>query len=290
MGSSQSLPSCDLNAAGLTPSASAYILHIAFALMLISAALRCNAQLGPLTSCAFLVVGLAAIVMQRGILDVRTNAGFNGVLVEAQQCASTGGVAWTDGSTAWLFNIPFALIWLGAAAWGCLGLVAPSAGSYARVALPPALEKFGWRVLCTLPSMGSLYAIVFLLGGGTLIKPLSSRLYWFEPVLAATLTVSGLPWLGVAVAGPDLINATKLPLTRAAALFIGLSASYYCVWRLNGGLVLSAEQWSADAPLRLAFEAANLNGQRHTDWMHALDVGVLRSVAEAVGVVGKIEV
>ena len=86
MGQTQSVePACDLNAFGLTPSATAYVLHIAFGLLLISTALRYKSTLGWLTSAAFFCAGAAAIVLQRGILDVRTNAGFANVLAEAQR-------------------------------------------------------------------------------------------------------------------------------------------------------------------------------------------------------------
>ena len=291
------MPSCELNAAGLTPAATAYVLHVAFGVLLVCTAIRCRAELGLLTSLTFGCIGSAAIVLQRGILDIRSEpgAGFRGVLVEAQQCMSTSGGTgilsrgpeWTDGSSVWLFNVPFALIWAGAASWGCLALVAPSSDGLGTIALPQSLGSPLWRSLCCVPSVGTLYALVFLVGGGSLIKPLSSQLYFYEPLLATILTLSGLPWLAVAIGGPNLIKVktwSKVPLTRVAALLIGVSASYYCVWRLNGGLVLSAEQWAPDAPLRRAFEATN--GQPHSEWQH---VGLLRSAAKAMGAIGLIK-
>ena len=48
--------------------------------------------------------------------------------MKAQRCiGNVGGAEWTDGSEVWLFNVPFALVWAGAAAWGVLGVTAPSA-------------------------------------------------------------------------------------------------------------------------------------------------------------------
>ena len=282
---------CDLNAAGLSAAATAYLLHVAFALLLIGTAFRCQPSLGPLTALIFVGVGTAAIVLQRGILDVRVEpgAGFRGVLGDAQRCMSTGGgmgPEWTDGSSVWLFNVPFALLWAGAAGWGCLALAAPAADGIGTMALPQALARPLWRCLCVLPSVGTLYAAIFLVGGGTLIKPLSSQLYAFEPLLATILTLSGLPWLAVAIGGRRLIKVktwSKVPLSRAAALLMGASAVYYCVWRLNGGLVLSAAQWAPDAPLRRAFEATH--GRPHVEWQH---MAWLRSAAEALGAIGLI--
>jgi len=268
-------PCAELNAAGLTPQATAYVFHIAFSLLLARAAISAYSQLGIFTSLSFLVVAAAVIVLQ---------VGFSDVVREAQACASVGhAVAWTDESSVWLFNAPFALIWAGAASWGILAFTAPSADGPFTLSLPPVLGSSSVaRVLCFLPSLGSIYAAVFLVGGGALIKPLGSKLYWFEPVLAATLTLSGFTWLMVALGGGRLIKIktwSKIPFSRAIALLIGVSAAYYCVWRLNGGLVLSAEQWAVDSPLRQAFEAGN-PAKKHS-WQH---LGFLRDAARSVGV------
>lgn len=264
---------CDLNAAGLTPAATAYLGHIAFSMLLVRSVAIAHRSLGLLTSGAFVAVAIAEIVLQ---------CGFSDVVVRAQECTSAGSeVAWSDGSSVWLFNAPFMAIWAGAATWGMLGLLGPSADGPFTISLPQVLGSTTGRFLCVLPSLGSVYAAIFLVGGGALIKPLSSKLYWFEPLLAATLTLSGFTWLAVAVGGPDLIKVktwSKVPFSRVLALLMGVSAAYYCVWRLNGGLVLSAAQWSPDSELRKAFEAVNT--KRHS-WQH---LGFLRDAAKSLGV------
>ena len=60
----------------------------------------------------------------------------------------------------------------------CAALFVPSLTVYilgvGTIALPQTLGRPIWRLLCVLPSVGTLYAALFLVGGGTLIKPLSS--------------------------------------------------------------------------------------------------------------------
>ena len=277
---------CDLNAMGLTPTATAYLFHIGFSLLLVRAVYHARAQLGLATSLAFL--GVSA-------LEIGGQFGFEDVLPVAQKCTDIfqgkGGVEWRDGSSVWLYNIPFAMIWCGAAAWGILAVSAPSADGPMTILLPQSIMHPVVRLTLCLPALGSVYAALFLAGGGSLIKPLSSQLYFFEPVLAATLTLSGFTWLAVAVGGKDLIKiktwSRSVPFSRLVALFIGASAAYYCVWRLNGGLVLSANQWRPESPLRKAFEEHNGQGETHVEWQH---VEVLRSFAERMGVIGLIKI
>jgi len=263
---------CSVNAAGLTWEATAYVFHISIALLLLRAIYTSYKSLGKLASAVFLAVAAAEIVFQ---------AGFTDVVRQAQACA--GDDVWRDGSSVWLFNVPFAFIWLGAAAWGILAFTAP--GSLTSLSLP---QKIGQspvlRALCFLPGLGSVYAVTFLVGGGTLMKPRDSHLYWFEPFLATVLTLSGFTWLAIATQGAKLIKQktwSKIPFSRVLAAIIALSAAYYCVWRLNGGLILSSEQWSASSPIRRAFESANLDGETHQSWQH---VEFLRKAASAVGV------
>jgi len=265
--------SCELNSAGLTWEATAYLFHIAFALLLLHTIYTSFKSIGALKSLAFGAVAIAEIVFQ---------AGFTGVLKKAQACV--GDEVWRDGSSVWLFNLPFAFIWLGAASWGLLAFSAP--GSWDVISLPQELGTNKLiRLFCALPGIGSLYAVIFLVGGGTLMKPEGSSLYWFEPILAATLTLSGFTWLAIALGGADFIKMkswSKIPLSRPVAFFIGLSAAYYCVWRLNGGLVLSSQQWSSThSTIRKSFEANNLNGEEHKSWQH---LPLLRKAAAAVGV------
>ena len=53
--------SCDLNAAGLTPEATAYVVHIAFALLLVRTACTAHRAIGTATSLAFLAFAFAVI-------------------------------------------------------------------------------------------------------------------------------------------------------------------------------------------------------------------------------------
>ena len=124
---------CDLNAMGLTPTATAYLFHIGFSLLLVRAVYNARAQLGVATSLAFLSVSA---------LEIGGQLGFADVLPMAQKCTDIfegkGGIEWRDGSSVWLFNIPFAMIWCGAAAWGIAGsrrslLDAPTSSTSAKL-------------------------------------------------------------------------------------------------------------------------------------------------------------
>ena len=126
---------CDLNAMGsrLRP---AYLFHIGFSLLLVRAVYHARAQLGLATSLAFL--GVSA-------LEIGGQFGFEDVLPVAQKCTDVfqgkGGVEWRDGSSVWLYNIPFAMIWCGAAAWGSLAVSAPSADGPMTILLPQSIMR-----------------------------------------------------------------------------------------------------------------------------------------------------
>lgn len=268
----------ETNALALTGEASAYVGHITFSLML----LYCSVVSPKIRKALPWVVIMTFVTVAFSIL-FQTNGYFKDAVVNAQVCAQPEGMdlVWVDDSTKWLFNIPFAVIWISAAMYGLAGAFEP--GTFLRFEFPadPETANAGWfRGLCLLPAVGTVYAALLLLGGGSLIKPLPQRLFPFEVPLASTLTVSGLCWLPLALYGAGLAKrrawSQSILSFRPLAIMVGFSACYYCIWRLNGGLVLFPSQFGTESAFRLQLQRGA--------WQH---VGPLKefaaSLVESVG-------
>jgi len=240
------------NAFALTEEATAYVGHISFALILLYVSVvsqKIRIVMPWVVRVIFMGVALSILF--------QTNGYFKDVMLDAQKCAQPedNSLEWVDGSSKWLFNIPFATIWIGAALYGIAGLCEP--GSFLRFEFPLApadADSFLFRSICLLFPLSTCYAGLFLLGGGTLMKPLQQRLFVFEAPLATTLTVSGLCYFPVALFGAGLTKRrawlSSVLSLRPLAIAVGFSACYYCIWRLNGGLNLFPSQWGENSPLR----------------------------------------
>ena len=110
------------------------------------------------------------------------------------------------------------------------------------------LDSIIMRVLFIIPLIGFLYYFNYIvIQRGVLIKPLSQRLYIFEPPLAFYFSLSFIPFLILGIFGSKILKKgllNKILTNRIISLIFFIGALYIVVWRLNGGLFLKKNEYN----------------------------------------------
>lgn len=181
---------------------------------------------------------------------------FRSIVQDAQACAKpTGGnVIWSDKTKKWYRDAPFFVLFFLALCYGLCVFASGSAFFYDPNSILPSPENRAahvlLRVILILPLAASLYYIwKVVVEKLQLLKPVSSRLLWFERPLAAFFAIVWLfliPYVvspsahaGVTPPSSKIYSfANKLVTCRLLPAISLFGAIYVLVWRLQGGLFL----------------------------------------------------
>ena len=241
----QGLCALNNNCLGLNKGSTCYLVHVFLAVVVIFLSIHPQTRNVSWQSITLIAVSVA-LFLQIGFWNVNR---------QAQECAQPAdkSIPWTDNSLFWYKDPFFLTLCVSSLLYGlCLFMPGTVACFDLEKFLPASsVGKLIVRVTAVLPTLGFIYYFIWHVAmKNQLVKPVRSKMHWWERPLAIMFSLVFIPFLLYTIFGDNLITGEggfkvlrKFFTFRLWPAILLIAVLYVFVWRLQGGLFVSDKQY-----------------------------------------------